>query len=114
MEQLNPADPTVAAVRQQLESGKTFGKALLTVYRLGEPGFVTLDGKRLDSDGEVEKRSIVTGNHLLAVRNERGFEATRIQEFREGQNAVFVYDAANTVLREIRDGDQELLSNRKN
>ena len=113
LEQLNPADPRVAEFRRRLESGKESGRAQVTVYRLGAPGVVTLDGQRLDSGGDVENRSVGTGNHLLAVKNDRGLEAPRIQEFLEGQNAIFVYDAASLVLREIRDSDQELLSNRR-
>ncbi len=114
LEKINPADPNLTELRARVGSGKASGKALVTVYRLGQPAVVTLDGQPIASNGEVENQSIATGKHAVAVKDSGGkLLASQNHEFLDGQSVVFVYDSASLQLREMRTADRDLLNRRK-
>jgi tetratricopeptide (TPR) repeat protein len=112
-ERINPQDPRLPGLRQQLETRIAAAKASLTVYRLGEAAIVSLDGRFVGKDGEVEDESISIGTHAVAVRNENGLSLTVQQQFVDGQHVTFVYDTANPSLRVMSDADRELVKTRR-
>jgi hypothetical protein len=113
VEKLNPGDANLAELRRQVEARKAAAKAVLTVYRLGSKATLSLDGRPIGNDGEIENESIPIGNHTLAVETGGNLIASKKQEFFEGQRAAFVYDLAKQSLRPMADSDRDLLSQRK-
>jgi tetratricopeptide (TPR) repeat protein len=112
-DRINPQDPRLPGLRQQLESRIAAAKASLTVYRLGEAAVVTLDGRRLGKDGEVEGESISIGTHAVAVQRDTGPPLTVQQQFGDGQHVYLVYDTANPSLRVMSDADRDLVRSRR-
>ena len=112
-EKLNPADPNLAELRRQVEARKSAARALLTVHRLGAKAVLLLDGHPIGRDGEIENESIPIGSHTLAIENDGGLIASRIQEYIEGQHLVFIYDPVKQILRTMTDADRESLAQRK-
>ena len=112
-EKINPADSSLTEMRRRIEARKAEATATLTVHRLGEKASLLLDGKSIGNDGEIESERIAIGNHTLAIESSEGFVASWQQEFLEGQEAAFVYDAAEQSLRPMTEADRELLVQRK-
>ncbi len=112
-ERINPLDPRLPGLRERLEVGVAAAKASLTVYRLAEAATLTLDGRRLGKDGEVEAESISIGTHIVAVQRENGQSLTLNQQFVDGQQVYLVYDTVNPSLRVMSDADRELVRARK-
>jgi serine/threonine protein kinase/tetratricopeptide (TPR) repeat protein len=112
-ERLNPADSNFAELRRQIENRKATAKASLTIHRLGAKAILSLDGRPIGSNGEIENEAIPVGNHTLAVENGGSVVMSRHQEFVENQRIVLVYDLAKQNLRTMVDADQELLVQRK-
>ncbi|HYK88107.1 MAG TPA: protein kinase [Acidobacteriota bacterium] len=113
LEQANPSDPTVSELRRQVEAKKAVAKATLTVYRLGEPAVLMLDGQPVGRNGEVEDESIGAGNHILAVRGKDGFHLEQSREFYDGQKVSLVYDTAKPALRAMSDADRDTVKRRR-
>ncbi len=112
-EKLNPADPNLAELHRQAEARKFAARALLSVHRLGAKAVLLLDGHPVGRDGEIENESIPIGSHTLAIENDGGLIASKIQEYPEGQHLVFVYDPVKQILQKMTDADRELLAQRK-
>jgi tetratricopeptide (TPR) repeat protein len=112
-ERLNPTDSNFAELRRQIETRKATAKASLTVHRLGAKAILSLDGRPIGSNGEIENETIPIGNHILAVENNGSVIISRRQEFAENQRIVLVYDLAKQNLRAMVDADRELLDQRK-
>ena len=112
-EKMNPSDPNLADMRRQVETRKAAARAALTIHRLGPKAALLLDGKPIGKDGELENEPIPIGNHTLAIENDAGLIASRIQEYSEGQHVVLVYDAVKQTVRSMTDADREMLAQRK-
>ncbi|MBN1567369.1 MAG: protein kinase [Acidobacteria bacterium] len=112
-ERLNPSDTKFADLRRQLETRRAAAKASLTVYRLGPKAILSLDGRPIGSDGEIENESIPIGNHTLAIESGGSVITSRRQEYLENQHIALVYDLAKQNLRPMADADRELISKRK-
>ena len=112
-EKLNPADPGFAELRRQAETKKSSARAFLTVRRLGSKATLMLDSRQIGKDGEVENESIPIGSHTLAVGNDAGVVALRIQEYGEGQRVALVYDVAKQSLRVMTEADRDLINRRR-
>ncbi len=110
VEQVNPADPSLAEMRRRVESRKATASASLTVHRLGDKGILLLDGKPIGNNGEIENASVSIGSHTISVEYERVIQVSRTHEFFEGQRVVYVYDPARQLLRPIAEGDRELVA----
>ncbi len=112
-ERINPLDPRLPGLRERLEAGIAAAKASLTIYRLAEAGIVTLDGRRLGKDGELEAETISIGTHTVDIQCEKGQSLTLKQQFVDGQHVYLVYDTVNPSLRVMSDADRELVRARK-
>ena len=113
LEQVNPADPNLAALRRQVEARTAAARATLTVQRLGARAALVLDGKPVGNNGELDGEIVTIGSHTLAIVNQGSVLASRSQEFIDGQNVVYVYDPARRLLRPIADGERILVEQRK-
>ncbi len=113
LERINPADPTLGDRRKRAEASKAAAKATFSVYRLGEPGVLTLDSQHIGTNGEVEGEVVKAGPHKLTVEGAGGKEGSISLEFIDGQNLVFVYDAATAELRPAAAADKDALALRK-
>jgi serine/threonine protein kinase/tetratricopeptide (TPR) repeat protein len=112
-ERINPADPQFAVLRQEIESRMSSAMGTLSVYPLGAKASILLDGKRIDSDGEIRGISIPVGSHTIAVENDGYLVASRNQQLLDGQEMAFVYDLSARDIRPMIESDRELLSQRQ-
>jgi hypothetical protein len=112
-ERMNPTDPQIAVLRQEIESRMSSSRGILSVYRLDAKASILLDGKRIDNDGEIRGIGIPAGSHTITVENDGYLIASRNQEFQDGQEMVFVYDLNRRNIRPMMESDRELLSQRE-
>jgi len=112
LEATNPEDPNLPELRKSTISNMTNARATLSVYRLGKPGELMMDGGSLGT-GEVSSRSIPIGEHRISIRSGAGREASKTQQFYEGQTLFFVYTSDPPTIRLMSDGDRELVNIRK-
>ncbi|HYK89257.1 MAG TPA: protein kinase [Acidobacteriota bacterium] len=113
LELLNPADPNTAEMRKRAESSKAAAKATFAIYRLGEPGVLTLDNQPIGNNGEVEGEVVKAGPHKLIVQGIGDKSCSLLREFVDGQNLVFVYDLATAEIRQITATDKDTIARRK-
>ena len=113
VEILNPTDPQIAVLRQEIESGMSSAGSTLSVYPLGAKASILLDGKRIDNDGEIRDIGIPVGSHTIAIENDGYLVASRGQELLNGQKMVFVYDLSGRNIRPMIESDRALLSQRE-
>ncbi len=112
LEQINPADPNLAELRARAESRKAAARATLSVYRLGAPAEILLDGQPLGG-GEVVAQEVSVGAHMLLIRGAKGGQTSRSLELMDGMAASYVYDSGNLTLRPMVESDRSLLAERK-
>jgi tetratricopeptide (TPR) repeat protein len=113
LEKINPADPGIGELRRRVEDRRAAAKAMISIYRLGRPCKLILDGTPMGTDGEVENKSVGVGRHKLVIENSAGKQAGNNPDFAEGQTAAFVYDSATMELRPMADTDRALLIKRR-
>jgi tetratricopeptide (TPR) repeat protein len=113
LEKINPSDSNIAELRKRAEASKAAAKATLSIYRLGEPGVLTLDDQRVGTEGEVENKVVSAGRHRLQVKGATGKLNTFEYEFLDGQNLTFVYDSTAAELRLFTPSDRDAIARRK-
>ena len=113
VERINPTDPNVSVLRTEIESRMASARGTLTVYRLGDKATLLLDGNGIDSDGEVQGKSIPIGSHTIAIKKDGYLVTSRSQELFEGQTMALVYDLAQRNIRPMIESDRVLLAQRK-
>jgi tetratricopeptide (TPR) repeat protein len=112
VEKLNRSDPSVAEMRRRLDAAKASSRATVTVYRLADPGTLTLDGQPFGNNGEADNRAVPVGRHRLAVRDKNGRESGSVDlHFADGSASSFVYDG--TELRPMTAADRDKLGQRR-
>ncbi len=109
----NPADPNLAEMRRRAEARMAAATATLSIHRLREPATILIDGQPAGADGELLNHSLPIGSHQLAIRTDAGAQVAHADEFLEGQNVHYVYDAALLVLRPMLESDRALIAERK-
>lgn len=109
----NPADPNLAELRRRTEARMASATATLSIHRLREPATILIDGQPAGTDGELLNQAVPIGTHQLSIRTEAGSQVTHADEFLEGQNVHYVYDAALLVLRPMLESDRALIAERK-
>jgi|GEM_PF-897974 len=112
-ERINPTDPQIAVLRQEIESRMPSAGGALSVYRLGAKASILLDGKRIDKDGEIRDIGIPAGSHTVTVETDGNLVASRSQELLDGQEMVLVYDLSRRNIRPMIESDRELISQRE-
>lgn len=110
---INPADPGIAALREEVESRMASARCTLTVLRLGEPAAVLLDGQRIGDGGEVHDARIPIGLHAVAIEKDGFLAASTSQQFSDGQSLVLVYDLVRGELRPLVEADRKILDQRR-
>jgi hypothetical protein len=113
LEKINPRDPGLAEMRKRVEERMASAKAILSVFRLGRPCKLILDGAVIGAEGELENRSISVGRHKLVIENDGGKQVGNNLDYTDGQTIAFVYDAATMELRPMVETDRALLARRK-
>jgi tetratricopeptide (TPR) repeat protein len=113
LEKINPKDSQIGELRRRVEERKAAASATLSIYRMGRPGKLILDGAPVGADGELENKSIGIGRHKLEIENSAGKQAGSNLDLTEGQTAAYVYDSATLELRPMADTDRALLAKRK-
>ncbi|PYV40987.1 MAG: hypothetical protein DMG09_05625 [Acidobacteria bacterium] len=107
---INPEDPNVSQMRAAAANKKRSAVATLTIWRLGEPVPISLDGEVLvTTGGEVTSLTIPAGVHKLEVKGTR--TASLRRDLIDGQY-TFAYDGYNFI-RLAEEGDAELRVRRK-
>jgi hypothetical protein len=112
-ERINPSDPAIADLRNEIESRLGSARGVLNVYRLGDKASLLLDGNRIGNDGEIAGQSIPIGSHEITVEKEGLPVASRRQEFLEDQTMTLVYDLDRKIIRPMIESDELLIDHRK-
>jgi tetratricopeptide (TPR) repeat protein len=113
LEKGNPSDPNIAELRRRAELKNADAKATLSVYRLGDPGVLILDGQQFGTGGEVEKKVVKGGRHKIEVKGSNGKQASREIVFLDGQDLTMVYDLTTAELRPMIAADRDAINRRR-
>ena len=113
IEQINPADPDLAAMRKRAESLAVSGSATLSVYPIAEPAILLLDDRPVGAGGELVNQPIPAGKHKLAARNGNSQGVEIVHEFTNGQAISLVYDVPGQVLRTMNESDRGRIAKSK-
>ncbi len=113
LERGNPSDPNIAELRKRAGQRKSAAGATVSIYPLGEPGVLFLDGQQLGSGGEVEKKAVSAGRHKIEVKGKTGTQGSREVVFLDGQDLTIVYDSTGSELRPITAADQQTINRRR-
>jgi len=113
LQQVNPADPNISALRRQTEDRKNSARARVSIYRLSEAAELTLDDRKIGSDGVVENQAFPIGRHSLAMQNHLGQKTALTVDLIDGRDYEFVYDATIPELRPLLPADRAGVAQRK-
>jgi serine/threonine protein kinase len=112
LQKINPSDPTIPALKKQIDERKTSARATFSVYRLTEPGTLFLDDQQI-ATGELENKVVSIGAHRLSVKSAQGKQNGLNLDLAEGQKVEFVYDASVPEIRLYAPADHALIEKRK-
>ncbi len=116
LKDINPSDPRIAGLEQQLKSVAASGRARLSIFRLIPSSTITLtlDDRQIGSNGDVKDLEIGTGTHRIVVTDKgSGTQNAKTYEFEDGTNMTLVYGSADLDLRDMNENDRVLYRNLK-